>query len=185
MDFIKADARSVVRCVKLHGLDASAKNFRTEDDRFIDVFLEHQWCGPHKKREADAFLQSWNMFIANVLNVGMEAWFQKLYASRNRFEKRRVSGACYRLHRLSRETGLFSLSWGDPCSGCLSTRQEHLRRRTSLLSPGGGLASLLRCVKGLLLCNPFTSSLGARFLMVLHHRMFLVVLLYKAGNVGH
>ncbi|CAI5709831.1 unnamed protein product [Peronospora effusa] len=85
---------------KLHGLDASAKNFRTENDYYIDVFLEHRWYGPHKKRETDAFLQSWNAFITNVLNVGKEAWFQRLFASRNKFEKRSTSGACYRLHRL-------------------------------------------------------------------------------------
>ena len=39
---------------KLHGLDASAKNFRTENDRYIDVFLEHRWYVLHKKREAEA-----------------------------------------------------------------------------------------------------------------------------------
>ena len=77
---------------RLHGLDASAKNFRTENDRSIDAFLEHRWYGPHKRREADAFLQSWNAVITNV-NVGMDSWFRKLFASRNRFEKRSVSGA--------------------------------------------------------------------------------------------
>ncbi|CAI5703339.1 unnamed protein product [Peronospora effusa] len=73
---------------QLHGLDASAKNFRTENDYYIDVFLEDRWYGPHKKREADAFLQSWSAFITNVLDVGKEAWFQRLFASRNKFEKR-------------------------------------------------------------------------------------------------
>ena len=72
---------------KLHRLVSSAKNARTESDRYIDVFLEHRWYGPHKKREADAFLQSWNAFITSVLNVGMEVRFQKLYASRDSFEK--------------------------------------------------------------------------------------------------
>ena len=106
---------------KLHNLDTSAIKARTENDRYIDVFLDHRWYGPHKKREADAFVQSWDAFITNVLNVGMEAWFQKLYSSRNRFEKRSASGACYRLHRLSKEAGLLCLSWGGPCPGFLST----------------------------------------------------------------
>ena len=39
---------------KIHGLDASAKNLRTENDRYIDVFLEHRWYVSHKKREAEA-----------------------------------------------------------------------------------------------------------------------------------
>ena len=45
---------------KLYGLDASAKNFRTENDRYIDACLEHRWYDPHKRREADAFLQTWS-----------------------------------------------------------------------------------------------------------------------------
>ena len=28
---------------RIHGLDASAKNFHTENDRYIDAFLEHRW----------------------------------------------------------------------------------------------------------------------------------------------
>ena len=120
---------------RLHGLDASAKNFRTENDRYIDAFLEHRWYGPHKRREADAFLQSWNAFITNVSNVGMDTWFQKLIASRNRFEKRSVSGACYRLHRLSREAGLLCLSWGDPCPGCLSTSPRAPKEAYLLTEP--------------------------------------------------
>ncbi|CAI5711073.1 unnamed protein product [Peronospora effusa] len=120
---------------KLHGLDASAKNFRTENDYYIDVFLEHRWYGPHKKREADAFLQSWNAFITNVLNVGKEAWFQRLFASRNKFEKRSTSGACYRLHRLSREAGLLCLSWGDPCPKCLSTSSRAPKEAYLLTEP--------------------------------------------------
>ena len=43
---------------KLHGLDAKAKNFCTENDRYIDAFQKHRWYGPHKRREADAYLQS-------------------------------------------------------------------------------------------------------------------------------
>ena len=120
---------------KLHSLDASAINVRTENDRYIDVFLDHRWYGPHKKREADAFVQSWDAFITNVLNVGMEAWFQKLYASRNRFEKRSVSGAYYRLHRISREAGLLCLSWGDPCPRCLCTSPRAPKEAYLLTEP--------------------------------------------------
>ena len=36
---------------KLHGLDASAINVRTENDRYIDVFLDYRWYCPHKSRE--------------------------------------------------------------------------------------------------------------------------------------
>ncbi|CAI5703146.1 unnamed protein product [Peronospora effusa] len=120
---------------KLHGLDASAKNFRTDNDYYIDVFLEHRWYGSHKKREADAFLQSWSAFITNVFNVGKEAWFQRLYASRNKFERRSTSGACYRLHRLSREAGLLCLAWGDPCPGCLSTSSRAPKEAYLLTEP--------------------------------------------------
>ena len=144
---------------KLHSLEASAKNFRTENVRCIDAFLEHRWYGPHKRREADAFLQYWNAFITNVSNVGMDTWFRKLFASRNRFEKRSVSGACYRLHRLFRKAGLLRLSRGDPCPGCISTSPRAPRRRTSLLSPGGGLSKELRlletkCVRCMLSIAP-------------------------------
>ena len=33
---------------KLHDLDASATKFRTENDRYIDVFLEYRWYSSHK-----------------------------------------------------------------------------------------------------------------------------------------
>ena len=67
---------------KLHGLDASAKNVRTENDRYIDALEKHRWYAPpHKRREADAFLQSWNAFITNVLNVGWTLGFKNYLLS--------------------------------------------------------------------------------------------------------
>ena len=40
--------------------------------------------------------------------------------NRSRFEKRNLTGARYKLHRLSKEAGLPCLSWGDPCPSCIN-----------------------------------------------------------------
>ena len=91
---------------RLHGLDPSAKNFRAEEEFYLDAFLKHRYFNGNNKRDKNSLLQAWNAFIRNVKDIGREAWLQKLTAARDKFERRTSTGARYRLHRLSREAGL-------------------------------------------------------------------------------
>ena len=105
---------------KLHKLDPSASNFRTEHDFFIDAFFKHRWYSGNHKRDGPSLIQTWNAFIHNVGEIGRDAWLDKLLVARNRFEKRTSTGARFKLHRLSREAGLPCLSWGDACQSCVN-----------------------------------------------------------------
>ena len=55
---------------ELHGLSSSAKNFRAEEDFFLDAFLKHRWYNGNKKRDKASLLAAWNAFVQNVKNFG-------------------------------------------------------------------------------------------------------------------
>uniref|UniRef100_A0AAV1TM12 Uncharacterized protein n=1 Tax=Peronospora matthiolae TaxID=2874970 RepID=A0AAV1TM12_9STRA len=100
---------------RIHHLDPSAKNYRAENDFFIDAFFRHRWYSGNHKRDGPSLLQAWNAYIHNLEDVGRDAWNDKLIKARDKFEKRTPTGARYNLHRLSREKGKPCLSWGDSC----------------------------------------------------------------------
>ena len=57
----------------LHGLDVSAKNYRTEHKFYIDVFFRHRWFNFNKKKDTHSLVQSCNEFVASILNVGRQS----------------------------------------------------------------------------------------------------------------
>ena len=72
---------------KLHGLDPGAKNFRAEEESYLDAFLKHRWSNGNNKRDKVALMQAWSAFIRNVKDIGREAWLRKLNATRGKFSK--------------------------------------------------------------------------------------------------
>ena len=52
--------------------------------------------------ETISLVQAWNSFIGNIETVGRDTRLDKLTASRNRFEQKSITGARFKLHRLSR-----------------------------------------------------------------------------------
>ena len=120
---------------RLHCLDSSASDYRTECDFYIDVFFKHRWYSGNHKRDGPSLIQAWNAFIRNFEDVGRDAWLEKLDKSRERFEKRTPTGARYKLHRLSREAGLPCLSWGDPCPCCVNNSARAPKEAYLLSSP--------------------------------------------------
>uniref|UniRef100_A0AAV1UW11 Uncharacterized protein n=1 Tax=Peronospora matthiolae TaxID=2874970 RepID=A0AAV1UW11_9STRA len=103
---------------RIHHLDPSAKNYRAENEFFIDSFFRHRWYSGNHKRDGPSLLQAWNAYIHNLEDVGRDAWSDKLIKARDKFEKQTPTGARYKLHRLSREKELPCLSWGDSCPCC-------------------------------------------------------------------
>ena len=95
---------------RLHGLDVSARNYRTEHDFYIDIFFRHRWYHGNRNRDEVLLVQAWISFIGNIENIGRNAWLNKGIAARNKFEQKSPTGARYKLHRLSREAGLSFLS---------------------------------------------------------------------------
>ena len=61
----------------------------------------------------------------------------KLNAARVRFEKRALTGAKAKLHRLSHEAGILCLTCGDPCPYCFDNTQRIQSEVYSLSSPWG------------------------------------------------
>ena len=104
---------------RLHGLDVSAKDYRIEHECYIDVFFRHRWYHGNHKRDELSLAQAWNSFISNVENVGSDAYPSKLNAARNKFKQKSMTGARYKLHRLSRESSLPCLSYGENCPCCV------------------------------------------------------------------
>ena len=78
---------------RLHGLDASARDYRTKHDFFIDLFFRHRWYNGNHNREGMALVQAWNAFVHNCEVDGRETWMTKLTAQRSRFERRSPVGA--------------------------------------------------------------------------------------------
>uniref|UniRef100_A0AAV1VKI0 Uncharacterized protein n=1 Tax=Peronospora matthiolae TaxID=2874970 RepID=A0AAV1VKI0_9STRA len=105
---------------RIHHLDPSAKNYRAENEFFIDAFFRHRWYSGNYKSDGPSQLLSWNAYIHYLEDVGRDAWNDKLIKARDKFEKRTPTGARYKLHRLSREKGLPCLSWGDSCPCCVN-----------------------------------------------------------------
>uniref|UniRef100_A0AAV1UKG1 Uncharacterized protein n=1 Tax=Peronospora matthiolae TaxID=2874970 RepID=A0AAV1UKG1_9STRA len=123
---------------RIHHLDPSAKNYRAENDFFIDAFFKHRWYSGNHKRDGPSLLQAWNAYIHNLEDVGRDAWNDKLIKARDKFEKRTPTGARYKLHRLSRERidNLKSLydRAGKTFSGGPSAAQD-VPRRTARPDP--------------------------------------------------
>uniref|UniRef100_A0AAV1TP81 Uncharacterized protein n=1 Tax=Peronospora matthiolae TaxID=2874970 RepID=A0AAV1TP81_9STRA len=123
---------------RIHHLDPCAKNYRAENEFFIDAFFKHRWySGNHKrdKRDGPSLLQTWNDYIHNLEDVGRDVWNDKLIKARDKFEKRTSTGARYKLHRLSREKGLPCLSWPDPCPCCVNNSARAPKEAYLLTSP--------------------------------------------------
>ena len=138
------------------------------------------------KRDCNALLQAWDAFIHNVKRVGLEAWLDKLAVNRSRFEKRNLTGARYKLHRLSKEAGLPCLSWGEPCPCCINNSFKAPKEAYLLTELFWRARISEEMREGLLLCNPFTSAPSARFPMaLLCHRVSLVVLFHETKNICH
>uniref|UniRef100_A0AAV1U4H7 Uncharacterized protein n=1 Tax=Peronospora matthiolae TaxID=2874970 RepID=A0AAV1U4H7_9STRA len=87
---------------RVHHLDPSAKDYRAENEFFIDAFFRHRWYSGNHKRDGPSLLQAWNAYIHNLEDVGRDVWNDKLIKARDKFEKRTPTGARYKLHRLSR-----------------------------------------------------------------------------------
>uniref|UniRef100_A0AAV1TGA0 Uncharacterized protein n=1 Tax=Peronospora matthiolae TaxID=2874970 RepID=A0AAV1TGA0_9STRA len=98
---------------KIHHLDPSAKNYRAEHEFFIDGFFKHRWYSGNHKRDGPSLLQAWNAYIPNLEDVGRGVWNDKLIKARDEFEKRTPTGARYKLHLLSRESKLHTVSPGE------------------------------------------------------------------------
>uniref|UniRef100_A0AAV1VIC2 Uncharacterized protein n=1 Tax=Peronospora matthiolae TaxID=2874970 RepID=A0AAV1VIC2_9STRA len=120
---------------RIHHLDPSAKNYRAENEFFIDAFFRHRWYSGNHKRDGPSLLQAWNAYIHNLEDVGRDAWNDKLIKARDKFEKRTPTGARYKLHRLSREKGLPCLSWGDSCPCCVNNSARAPKEAYLLTSP--------------------------------------------------
>uniref|UniRef100_A0AAV1VEH2 Uncharacterized protein n=1 Tax=Peronospora matthiolae TaxID=2874970 RepID=A0AAV1VEH2_9STRA len=66
---------------RIHHLDPSAKNYRAENDFFIDAFFRHRWYSGNHKRDGPSLLQAWNAYIHNLEDVGRDVWNDKLQSS--------------------------------------------------------------------------------------------------------
>uniref|UniRef100_A0AAV1UYT0 Uncharacterized protein n=1 Tax=Peronospora matthiolae TaxID=2874970 RepID=A0AAV1UYT0_9STRA len=126
---------------RIHHLDPSAKNYRAENDFFIDAFFKHRWYSGNHKRDGPSLLQAWNAYIHNLEDVGRDVWNDKLIKARDKFEKRTPTGARYKLHRLSSEMyeGIENLKSlydraGKTFSGGPSAAQD-VPRRTAQTDP--------------------------------------------------
>uniref|UniRef100_A0AAV1VLE9 Uncharacterized protein n=1 Tax=Peronospora matthiolae TaxID=2874970 RepID=A0AAV1VLE9_9STRA len=106
---------------RIHHLNPSAKDCRTEHEFVVDAFFKYRWYSVNHKRDGPSLLQAWNAYIHNLEDVGRDVWNDKLIKARDKFEKRTPTGARYKLHRLSREKGLPCLSWGDSCPCCVNS----------------------------------------------------------------
>uniref|UniRef100_A0AAV1U0P2 Uncharacterized protein n=1 Tax=Peronospora matthiolae TaxID=2874970 RepID=A0AAV1U0P2_9STRA len=51
---------------RIHHLDPSAKNYRAENEFFIDAFFKHRWYSGNHKRNGHSLLQAWNAYIHNL-----------------------------------------------------------------------------------------------------------------------
>uniref|UniRef100_A0AAV1V7U7 Uncharacterized protein n=1 Tax=Peronospora matthiolae TaxID=2874970 RepID=A0AAV1V7U7_9STRA len=120
---------------RIHHLDPSAKNYRAENEFFIDAFFKHRWYSGNHKRGGPSLLQAWNAYIHNLEDVGRDVWNDKLIKARDKFEKRTPTGARYKLHRLSREKKLPCLSWGDSCPCCVNNSARAPKEAYLLTSP--------------------------------------------------
>ena len=120
---------------KLHKLDPSASNFRTEHDFFIDAFFTHRRYSGNHKRDGPSLIQAWNAFIYNIGEIGRDAWLDKLLLARKRFGKQTSIGARFKLHQLSREAGLPCLSWGDACRSCVNNLARASKEAYSMANP--------------------------------------------------
>uniref|UniRef100_A0AAV1T0S9 Uncharacterized protein n=2 Tax=Peronospora matthiolae TaxID=2874970 RepID=A0AAV1T0S9_9STRA len=120
---------------RIHHLEPSAKNYRAENEFFIDAFFEHRWYSGNHERDGPSLLQAWNAYIHNLENVGRDVWNDKLIKARDKFEKRTPTGARYKLHRLSKESGLTCLSWGDSCPCCVNNSARAPKETYLLTSP--------------------------------------------------
>ena len=87
---------------RLHGLEVSAKDYHTEHEYYIDVFIRHRWYHGNRNRDEVSLVQAWNYFIGNVEMLAARlGWTNLLQLAIGL-----PTGARFKLHRLSREAGL-------------------------------------------------------------------------------
>ena len=89
-----------LRFARIHGIDSSAINYRTEHEFYIDVFIKHRWFHGNCKRYELSLVQAWNSFIGNIENVGRRALLDNFVHARNRFKHKSPNVARYKLHGL-------------------------------------------------------------------------------------
>ena len=56
---------------RIHCLDSSASDFRTEHDCYIDVFFKHRWYSENYKLDGDSLIQASNTFMYNFRRLGV------------------------------------------------------------------------------------------------------------------
>ena len=131
---------------RLHALDSSASESRTEHKVYIDVFLKHRWySGNHKVMVPRWSRRGTRSSITLVRMDVKPVQLDKLTLSRNRFEKRTYTCARYELHLLSAETGLPCLSSGNVCQYSINSLARAPKEAYSMTTPGGGLVCRRRC----------------------------------------
>ena len=64
--------------IKLHGLDPSAKNFRAEEDFYLDAFLKHRRYNGNSKRDKASLMQAWNALFAMSKTWDAKLGFENL-----------------------------------------------------------------------------------------------------------
>ena len=119
---------------ELHILRFSVKNFRAEEDFYLDAFFKHRGTTVTKSVTRSRF---WRRDF--VRPKRQEFWARsvasKLHTVSVKFEKRTPTGARYRMHRLSRAAGIPCFTWGDTCARCVDNSQRAQRDVYSLSSP--------------------------------------------------
>uniref|UniRef100_A0AAV1SZT8 ASX DEUBAD domain-containing protein n=1 Tax=Peronospora matthiolae TaxID=2874970 RepID=A0AAV1SZT8_9STRA len=71
---------------RIHHLDPSAKDYRAENEFFINAFFKHRWYSGNHKRDGPSLLQAWNAHIHTLEDVGRDVWNDKLIKARDKFE---------------------------------------------------------------------------------------------------
>ena len=132
---------------RLHGLNVSARKYRTEHDYYIDVFFRNRWYHGNHNRDEVSLSQAWNSFIVSVENNGRDAWLTKLILVHNTLSRSRqpVFGMnCTDFF----ERQVYLASRGERIVRVVLTTQFASQvRPTSLTSPIEGRASRPRCTK--------------------------------------
>ena len=81
----------------------------------------------------------------------------QLLSTRAQFERHFITDARYKLDQFSRVAGLPCLSWGNTCLDCVEETTHAPKELSLYISSFGGYVSRGRCVRWLLICNPFKS----------------------------
>ena len=170
----------------LHGLDVSARNYRTEHDftstseKDIDGATEITTEASNRWRKRGIRLSPTSRAL--VVMPGPTDSMQ-LAISLSRIQLPVLDTNCTGC--LERQVYLAS-RWERSVWVGLTAQFVPLGRPSSLTSRMKGCASSPRCTKGMKICNPFTNAPGVNSTMALHRRrVCLVVLLDENGDIHH